>query len=78
MLADLEIHAFYINKARRLKKMILVVKFCTEFLNLRKSGVKERDILCIEKLELESDDGTVKYRIVQDYDPYAWDVSERV
>ena len=32
-----------------------------------------RNILCIEMLRLEDED--IKYDIIQDYDPFAWDVT---
>ena len=31
--------------------------------------------MCIEKLVLESMDGGMKFNIIQEYDPYAWDVT---
>ena len=33
------------------------------------------DILCIEKLELKSLKSGAQFNIIQDYDPYAWDVT---
>lgn len=33
-----------------------------------------RNILCVELLRLENED--IRYNIIQDYDPFAWDVTK--
>jgi len=37
---------------------------------------KDRNILCIEKLRIETMGGDHGYDVIQDYDPYAWDMTK--
>ena len=46
-----------------------------ESTNMVQFQYRIRDVMCIEKLVLESMDGSMKFNIIQEYDPYAWDVT---
>lgn len=35
-----------------------------------------RNILCIELLRLENKESGIRYNIIEDYDPFAWDVTK--
>ena len=63
-------------QGKKVQEMIAVMEGDLKAAENIRFRYSSKDIMCIEQLELVDSDNGHKMNIIQDYDPYAWDVNK--